>query len=51
MTRNPGDSRVMSFADRIVKIEDGVVARPAEVGPVPAGLLVHNVEQAGMSLA
>ncbi len=45
------DSRVMSFADRMVKIEDGVVARPAEAGPVPAGLLVHNVEQTGRSLA
>jgi putative ABC transport system ATP-binding protein len=37
------DSRVMSFADRIVRIEDGVIARAEEVVPVPAGLLLHGV--------
>jgi putative ABC transport system ATP-binding protein len=37
------DSRVMSFADRIVKIEDGAIASAAELEPVPAGLLVHNI--------
>jgi len=38
------DSRVLNFADRIVRIEDGAVAvtAPPEV-EVPAGLLVHNL--------
>ncbi len=37
------DSRVLSFADRIVKIEDGAIARTTEAELVPAGLLVHGM--------
>ena len=44
------DSRVLGFADRIVKIEDGAIARPSDIGPVPAELLVHNVARSTMSL-
>jgi len=40
------DSRVLSFADRIVKIEDGLVAREGEEQAVPAGLLVHGMPRA-----
>src|ERR1700732_2843498 len=29
------DSRVLDFADRIVRIEDGAIARPSEAEPVP----------------
>ena len=36
------DSRVLSFADRIVKIEDGAIAGAPEP-EVPAGLLVHGM--------
>jgi putative ABC transport system ATP-binding protein len=41
------DSRVLSFADRIVKIEDGAIAPPGalEAPEVPAGMLVHNLLQ------
>ena len=45
------DSRVLDFADRVVRIEDGAVAEPAEVETVPAGLLVHGMPQSSMSLA
>jgi putative ABC transport system ATP-binding protein len=41
------DSRVLSFADRIVKIEDGVIAVP-EAERVPAGLLAHDFSQAAV---
>ena len=44
------DSRVLSFADRIVKIEDGMVASAPEPGPVPPGLLAHNLPQAAVGL-
>lgn len=37
------DSRVLSFADRIVKIEDGAIAQAEEPVPLPAGLLVHGM--------
>src|SRR5579863_5959768 len=37
------DSRVLSFADRIVKIEDGAVAKAEESDIVPAELLAHNI--------
>jgi len=43
------DSRVLSFADRVVKIEDGAIAAP-ESGQVPAGLLSPNVSQAAVGL-
>lgn len=44
------DSRVLSFADRIVRIEDGAIAAP-DPDPLPPGVLVHNLPQAAMSLA
>jgi putative ABC transport system ATP-binding protein len=37
------DSRVMDFADRIVKIEDGAIAPAEEAASVPPGLLVHGM--------
>ena len=44
------DSRVLHFADRIVRIEDGAVA-PADIHEtVPAGLLSHNLPQASVGL-
>ena len=36
------DSRVLRFADRIVKIEDGAIAPENEPRIVPPGLLAHN---------
>jgi len=43
------DSRVLDFADRIVKIEDGAIAgQKSEL--IPPGLLDHNLSQAGVSL-
>jgi len=45
------DSRVLSFADRIVQIEDGSIADNAEAEMVPAGLLAQNLPQAAASLA
>jgi len=44
------DSRVVSFADRIVRIEDGAVAAP-EQESVPAGLLTQSLPQAAVGLA
>jgi putative ABC transport system ATP-binding protein len=44
------DSRVMSFADRIVRIEDGAIATSPEAETVPAGLLAHNLPEAALSL-
>jgi putative ABC transport system ATP-binding protein len=44
------DARVLSFADRIVKIEDGAVATAAEPEPVPAGLLVHGTGASAVGL-
>jgi putative ABC transport system ATP-binding protein len=41
------DSRVLHFADRIVKIEDGVIAGN-EAATVPSELLVHHLPQAAM---
>ena len=43
------DSRVLSFADRIVRIEDGAIA-PAENELIPAGILPHNLPQAAAGL-
>ena len=42
------DSRVLNFADRIVKIEDGAIAPSLE--DVPPALLVHNLPQARLGL-
>lgn len=40
------DSRVLDFADRIVKIEDGAVAQAPELEPVLTSLLVHKSSRA-----
>jgi putative ABC transport system ATP-binding protein len=45
------DSRVLNFADRIVKIEDGAVAPTKESETVPSGLLAQSLPQAAVSLA
>jgi putative ABC transport system ATP-binding protein len=46
------DSRVLGFADRIVKMEDGLIAQPEILEPaVPAGLLVHGLSQPSFNLA
>ena len=45
------DSRVVDFADRIVRIEDGTIASPGEPETIPSGLLAHNLPQAAMGLA
>jgi putative ABC transport system ATP-binding protein len=46
------DSRVLSFADRIVKIEDGAIARPEALRrePVPAGMLTHTFSQSTLNI-
>ncbi|HTW31990.1 MAG TPA: ABC transporter ATP-binding protein [Candidatus Sulfotelmatobacter sp.] len=44
------DSRVLHFADRIVKIEDGAIAE-ADEREVPSGLLAQNLSQAVVRLA
>jgi putative ABC transport system ATP-binding protein len=43
------DSRVVNFADRIVRIEDGAIA-PAGPDLLPPGLVAHNLSQAAVSL-
>ena len=45
------DSRVLDFVDRIVRIEDGAIARPSEAEPVPAGMLVHGMGTGAVSFA
>ena len=45
------DARVLDFADRIVKIEDGAIAKAADAEAVPPGLLIHGMPQAAASLA
>lgn len=45
------DARVLDFADRIVKIEDGAIAKASDVDAVPPGLLVHGMPLAAASLA
>jgi len=45
------DSRVLHFADRTVKIEDGAIAGANESSVVPAELLTQSFSQAPMSLA
>jgi len=44
------DSRVLSFGDRIIRIEDGAVAAATEQEVVPAGLLANNLPQAAVGL-
>jgi putative ABC transport system ATP-binding protein len=41
------DSRVLSFADRIVRIEDGLIAKKRPESEVSPELLVHSAAQAG----
>jgi putative ABC transport system ATP-binding protein len=46
------DPRVLQFADRIVKIEDGAVARAKpESEAIPAGVLIHDMPQASATIA
>jgi len=45
------DSRVLHFADRTVKIEDGAIAGANESSIVPPELLTRSFSQAPMSLA
>jgi len=44
------DSRVVSFADRIVKIEDGAISAPDEIETVPSGLLAQKLSSAAVGL-
>jgi putative ABC transport system ATP-binding protein len=45
------DSRVLHFADRIVKIEDGAIAPENEPQIVPPGLVAQKFSQVPVSLA
>ena len=45
------DSRVLSFADRIVRIEDGAIAGKTETETLSPVLLAHNLPQAAYGLA
>jgi putative ABC transport system ATP-binding protein len=47
------DSRVLSFADRTVKIEDGAIALAdlSHLQPIPGGMLAHNLLQPIMNPA
>jgi putative ABC transport system ATP-binding protein len=47
------DSRVVDFADRLVRIEDGAIAVPdaLESPRVPAGMLVHDLTQSNLNVA
>ena len=44
------DSRVLSFADRIVRIEDGAIANNTEADMVRPAHLSHNLPQAAIGL-
>jgi putative ABC transport system ATP-binding protein len=44
------DSRVLNFADRIVRIEDGAVATADEPKTIPPVLLAHSLPQAAVGL-
>jgi putative ABC transport system ATP-binding protein len=44
------DSRVLSFGDRIVRIEDGAIAKETETEIVSPVLLAHNLPQAVFGL-
>jgi len=45
------DSRVVSFADRIVKIEDGAIAAADDTEIAPAGLLSTSLSPAAVAMA
>ena len=45
------DSRVLTFADRIVRIEDGIIATSHEPKEVPAAILASTLPQVAMNLA
>jgi putative ABC transport system ATP-binding protein len=46
------DGRLREFADRVVRIEDGIIAPPESAEEVPAGLLVNRFsQQARLSVA
>lgn len=45
------DSRVLSFADRIVRIEDGIIADNRQAETVSPVLLAQNLPQAALGLA
>src|SRR5246500_1890756 len=45
------DSRVVNYADRIVRIEDGAIAGNTEADMVPPELLAQSLPQAAMRLA
>jgi len=47
------DARVLSFADRIAKIEDGTIAGAdsPQLEPVPAGILAHKFSQPTVNIA
>jgi putative ABC transport system ATP-binding protein len=45
------DSRVVNYADRIVRIEDGAIANNTEAETVPPALLAQPLPQAAMDLA
>ncbi len=44
------DSRVLNFADRIVRIEDGAIARNTEMEMIPPALLSQTMPQAAAGL-
>jgi putative ABC transport system ATP-binding protein len=44
------DSRVLDFADRIVRIEDGAIAGSGEIATVPSALLAKRIPQASAGL-
>ena len=46
------DGRLREFADRVVRIEDGIIAPPEPTEEAPAGLLAQGFsQQAGLSVA
>jgi ABC-type lipoprotein export system ATPase subunit len=45
------DSRVVNYADRIVRIEDGAIAGNTEAEMVPPELLAQSLPQAAIGLA
>jgi len=45
------DSRVVNYADRIVRIEDGAIAGNTDAETVPPELLAQSLPQAAMGLA
>ena len=45
------DSRVMEFGDRIVRIEDGMIAKTRHELEVPAGMLLQNSQSSAVAVA